>query len=103
MRIEGPHVSVLSNTHYPKYNQYTMFTPGFAIYFLATILRPDHVRGVQWSHVQRKSRFLEPLTIDDSLSYNVNIYLRYMRAFEELYCTQKHYTFMLLVVTVFVP
>jgi hypothetical protein len=33
-----------------RYNQYTMFTPGFAIYFLATILGPDHVRGVQWPH-----------------------------------------------------
>jgi hypothetical protein len=36
-----------------------MFTPGLAIFYLATILRSDHVRGVQWSRVWRKSRFLE--------------------------------------------
>ena len=36
-----------------------MFTPGFAVWFLATILRHNHVRGVQWSRVWRKSRFLE--------------------------------------------
>jgi hypothetical protein len=36
-----------------------MFTPGLAIFYLATILRPDHVCGVQWSRVWRKSRFLE--------------------------------------------
>jgi hypothetical protein len=32
---------------------------GLAIFYLATILRPDHVCGVQWSRVWRKSRFLE--------------------------------------------
>jgi hypothetical protein len=37
----------------------SMFTPGLAIFFLATILRPNHVRGVQWSRVWRKRRFLE--------------------------------------------
>ena len=37
----------------------SMFTPGLAIFFLATILRPNHVRGVQQSRVWRKSRFLE--------------------------------------------
>jgi hypothetical protein len=36
-----------------------MFTPGLAILYLATILRSDHVCGVQWSRVWRKSRFLE--------------------------------------------
>ena len=36
-----------------------MFTPGLAIFYLATILGPDHVYSVQWSRVWRKSRFLE--------------------------------------------
>jgi hypothetical protein len=36
-----------------------MFTPGLAIFYLATILRLSHVYGVQWSRVWPKSRFLE--------------------------------------------
>jgi hypothetical protein len=36
-----------------------MFTPGLAIFYLATILRLSHVCGVQWSRVWRKSRFLD--------------------------------------------
>lgn len=35
-----------------------MFTPGLAIFYLATILRLSHVCSVQWSRVWRKSRFL---------------------------------------------
>lgn len=34
-----------------------MFTPGLAIFYLATILRSDHVCGVKWSRVWHKSRF----------------------------------------------
>ena len=35
-----------------------MFTPGLAIFHIATI-RFSHVGGVPWSRVRRKSRFLE--------------------------------------------
>jgi hypothetical protein len=44
----------------------TMFTPGLAIFYLATILRLDHVCGVQWSRVWRKSRFLERSKLTDA-------------------------------------
>jgi hypothetical protein len=43
-----------------------MFTPGPAIFYLATILRPDHVCGVQWSRVWRKSRFSNILPVGGS-------------------------------------
>jgi hypothetical protein len=36
-----------------------MFTPGLAIFYLATILRLRHVCSGYWSRVWRKSRFLE--------------------------------------------
>jgi hypothetical protein len=35
----------------------TIFTPGLAIFYLATNLKPNHVRGVKWSRVWRKCRF----------------------------------------------
>ena len=34
-----------------------MFTPGLAIFHLTTILRPDHVSGVQQSRVWRRVGF----------------------------------------------
>jgi hypothetical protein len=44
---------------YISLDKFTIFTPRLAIFYLAMILRLNHVRGVQWSRVWRKSRFLE--------------------------------------------
>ena len=45
MLREGPYVSVLSNVYLAEI-QFTMFTPGLAVFYLATILRLSHVCGV---------------------------------------------------------
>jgi hypothetical protein len=49
LRGEGSHVSVLSNMYSINLVKiyYSMFTPGLAIFYLATILRPKHVCGAR--------------------------------------------------------
>jgi hypothetical protein len=46
--------------------QYTMFTPGLAMFYLATILRYDHVCNEQWSRLWRSAGFSNILSAGGS-------------------------------------